>query len=157
MDYLILQSTPTGNLVIIQVPPLQVWNPKALGYSRPLKNYVEHSRTVFGSPFWEVSTNCYAKLASCQENGALHRGSGFIKESIRAQCHSKQDDEKNGAEIASSPSNSKDLSPLSTFKIGWREEGRRTAWGRMVNLYIPRRQNGGTWISAGNLTFTLAH
>lgn len=27
--------------------------------------------------------------------------------------------------------------------------------GGMVNLYVPRRQNGGASISAGDLTFTL--
>lgn len=75
----------------------------------------------------------------------------FLRESIRAHCHSKQDDEKNGPEIAALQIQ-KALVALSTFKIGRREERRG-----MVNLYSPGRQSGSSWISLGNLTFALAH
>lgn len=71
----------------------------------------------------EVSANCYAKLASSREQGAQHPRGAFIRESIRAQCHSKQDDEKNGAEIAALQIQ-KAWVALSTFKTGRREEGR---------------------------------
>lgn len=47
----------------------------------------------------------------------------FIRESIRARCHSQQDDEKNGAEIAALQIQ-KTWVALSTFKIERREEGR---------------------------------
>lgn len=78
-----------------------------------------------GSRLGEVSSNCYAKLASSPEKGAQHPRGAFMRESIRAQCHSKQDDEKNGAEIAALQIQ-KAWVALSTFKIGRREE--RGGW-----------------------------
>lgn len=50
------------------------------------------------------------------------QGVVFIKESIRAQCHSKQDDEKNGAQIAALQIQKARVA-LSTFKIGRRRKG----------------------------------
>lgn len=76
----------------------------------------------------EVSANYYAKLAGSLEEA-------FVKESIRAQCHSKQDNEKNGAEIAALQIQ-KTWVALSTFKIGRREEGSWATGGSAVNLYI---------------------
>lgn len=76
-----------------------------------------------GCRLGEVSTNCYAKLASSLKKGAQHPRGAFIRESIRAQCHSKQDDGKNGPEIAALQIQKARVA-LSTFKIGRREEGR---------------------------------
>lgn len=70
----------------------------------------------------EVSTNCYAKLAGSLAKAAQRPRGAFIRESIRAQCHSKQDDEKNGPEIAALQIQ-KAWAALSTFKIGRRENG----------------------------------
>lgn len=97
----------------------------------------------------EVSANCYAKLASSRGKEPSILGVLFIRESIRARCHSQQDGEKNGAEIAALQIQ-KAWVALSTFKIGRRGGG-------MVNLYIPGRQSGSLRISVGNLTFALAH
>lgn len=71
----------------------------------------------------EVRTNCYAKLVGSLAKEAQHPGGAFMGESIRAQCHSKQDDEKNGPEIAALQIQ-KPWAALSTFKIGRREGGR---------------------------------